>query len=351
VAAFRVALSSDFRNPDGSPTYPTFDLSPLISDPSIEIGYVAAEGGVMPGSALADYDALILLVPRFSRQSIPANRRLGLVARFGVGFDNVDLDACNQAGIAVVTTPDGIRRPLAVAIITFILALTSKLMVKDRLTRQGPDGFNQRASHMGVGLVGRVLGSVGIGNIGAEMFRLAKPFDMRYIAHDPYASAEVAKELGVELVDLETVFRISDIVTLNCPLTAETRHIVNARTLRLMKPSAYLINTARGPVVDQVALTDALEKGLIAGAGLDVFDTEPPPADEPILRLDNVIVAPHSLCWTDQCFAGTGAADIKAVLDFRQGVVPASVVNRAVLATNVWMQRLTAQQNSSAKSG
>ena len=92
---------------------------------------------------------------------------------------------------------------------------------------------------MGVGLVGRVLGSVGIGNIGAEMFRLAKPLDMRYIAHDPYASAEVAKELGVELVDLETVFRISDIVTLNCPLTAETRHIVNARTLRLMKPSAY----------------------------------------------------------------------------------------------------------------
>jgi phosphoglycerate dehydrogenase-like enzyme len=248
----------------------------------------------MPGSALADYDALILVVPLFSRQSIPANRRLGLVARFGVGFDNVDLDACNEAGIAVVTTPHGIRRPLAVAIITFILALTSKLMVKDRLTRQGPDGFNQRASHMGVGLVGRVLGSVGIGNIGAEMFRLAKPFDMRYIAHDPYASAEVAKELGVELVDLETVFRISDIVTLNCPLTAETRHIVNARTLRLMKPSAYLINTARGPVVDQVALTDALEKGLIAGAGLDVFDTEPPPADEPILRLDNVIVAPRN---------------------------------------------------------
>ena len=172
---------------------------------------------------------------------------------------------------------------------------------------------------MGVGLVGRTLGSIGIGNIGAELFRLAKPFDMKFIAHDPYADRSVAAELGIELVGLEDVFRRADFVSVNCPLTPQTRHLVNAERLALMKPTAYLINTARGPIVDQQALTKALKERRIAGAGLDVLEQEPPDADDPILKLDNVILAPHALCWTDQCFAGNGAADVKAVLDVQHG--------------------------------
>src|SRR4029079_8042069 len=168
-------------------------------------------------------------------ESVPKSGRLGVVARFGVGYDSVDLEACSRAGIALVITPDGVRRPVAVSIVTLLLALTGKVMVKDRITRQGPTGFSTRADHMGVGLVGRTFASLGIGNIGAETFRLLKPFDMKFIAHDPYADKKVAEELGIELVSLEDAFRRADILSVSVPLSPETRHLVNAERLRLMK--------------------------------------------------------------------------------------------------------------------
>lgn len=213
-------------------------------------------------------------------------------------------------------------------------------MVKDRLARQGPPGFAARGDHMGVGLVGKTLGSIGVGNIGAEMFRLAKAFELKFLAHDPYADQRVVAELGIELTGLDDVFARSDIVTVNCPLTPETHHLVNAERLALMKKSAFFINTARGPIVDQKALTRVLQEGRIAGAGLDVFEQEPTDPDDPLLKLDNVILAPHALCWTDQCFAGNGAADIKAVLDIQHGRVPRGVVNRDVLASPLFTARL-----------
>lgn len=340
MSKFRIALSGDFMKPDGTPAYPMFDLSPLRNDPNIEFGFVAPVDGTMPAAALANHDALILLGPKFGRVSIPAGDRLAIVARFGVGYDNVDVPACSERGIALVITPDGVRRPVAVAILTLILALAGRLMVKDRLTREGPAGFARKSQHMGVGLMGKTLGSVGIGNIGAEMFRLCKPLDMTFIAHDPFADKKVAESLGVRLVDLDTVFREGDFVTVNCPLMPETHKLVSERLLSLMKPTAFFINTARGPIVDQKALTKALQERRIAGAGLDVLDPEPPGADDPILKLDNVIFAPHALCWTDQCFAGIGAADVKAVLEVMHGRDPVGVVNRQVLSSAAWRQRL-----------
>jgi phosphoglycerate dehydrogenase-like enzyme len=164
---------------------------------------------------------------------------------------------------------------------------------------------------------------------------------MRFICCDPYVDPKVPAGLGVELVSLEDVFRQADIVSVNCPLSPETRHLVNADLLALMKPTAYLINTARGPIVDQAALTRVLKERRIAGAALDVLEQEPPnPADE-ILSLDNVILSPHALCWTDQCFAGNGAADVKAVLDVQHGRTPRLVVNRDVLETARWRERMT----------
>jgi phosphoglycerate dehydrogenase-like enzyme len=333
---FRVALSHDVRHKGNA----VFDLSSLTENPGIEVGFVEPDKGILPATALADYDALILLFPRFARESIPANHRLGLIAKVGVGYDNVDVPACTEAGIALVTTPDGVRRPVAVATITLLLALSGRLFVKDKLARLGQRGFDQRLDNNGVGLVGRVLGSVGIGNIGAEIFRLARPFDMRFIANDPYVDPALASELGVTLVDLDTIFREPDFVTLNCPLTAQTRHLVDARRLALMKSTAFLINCARGPVVDQRALTKVLQERRIAGAGLDVFDPEPPHPDDPLLKLDNVIVTPHALCWTDQMFEGIGATDVKAALDLSRGRVPAGIVNGAVLDNPIWQRRL-----------
>jgi phosphoglycerate dehydrogenase-like enzyme len=341
---FRVALSGDFKKADGSPTFPDFDVEPLRKAPDVEIAYIDATSPLR-ADQLADFDALILLIPRFARESIHPNGRLSVVARFGVGYDNVDVPACTEAGIALCITPDGVRRPVAVSIMAFMLALTGKMFVKDRLTRGGPETFNQRAEHMGVGLVGRTLGSIGIGNIGAELFRLAKPFDMKFIAHDPFADKAVAAELGIELVGMEDVFRRADVLCVNCPLTPETKHLVNAERLALMKPTAYLINTARGPIVDQKALTKVLTERRIAGAGLDVLETEPPDPNDPILKLENVILAPHALCWTDQCFAGNGAADVKAVLDIQHGRAPRGVVNRAVLDQPRFKARLDAYRS------
>jgi phosphoglycerate dehydrogenase-like enzyme len=340
MPSFRVALSADFRRADGSPAYPMFDLDPLKSDPDIEIAYVDPVDGVMPARDLEGFDALILLTPRFDRRSIPAGGRLAVVARFGVGYDNVDVAACTAAGIAVVITPEGVRRPVAVSILTFMLALAGKLIIKHRLTRQGPDGWAKRSDHMGIGLTGRTLGQLGVGNIGAEVFRLAAPFGMRLIAHDPYADPEQVAALGVELVDLESLFRESDFLSISIPLTDATRGTVDARLIGLMKPTAYLINTSRGPILDQHALTEALATNRIAGAGLDVFEIEPAPADDPLLTLDNVVLTPHSLCWTDECFAGNGAADVRAVLALRQGKIPSGILNREVLAHATWRRRL-----------
>ncbi|HEX2525937.1 MAG TPA: NAD(P)-dependent oxidoreductase, partial [Geminicoccus sp.] len=285
--------------------------------------------GVMPAEGLEGYDVLILLVPKFTGASVPKDGRLAAVCRFGVGYDSVDVPACTAAGIALVITPDGIRRPVAVSIVTFVLALSQKLYIKDKMTREGR--WNDRSAHMGMGIVGRTFGQLGIGNIGAEAIRLLKPFEMKLIAHDPYAKPEVAKELGVELVGFEELFQRSDYLSVSVPLSDATYHIVNERALKLMKPSAYLINTSRGPTVDQKALYQALVDGTIAGAGLDVFEVEPVPADEPILTLDNVIVSPHALCWTDQCFAGNGAGDVAAAQAILNGEKPKNVVNREVL--------------------
>ena len=339
---YRVALSHDFRLADGSAAYPDFDLAPLRNDPRIEMVWLPDRGGHIRADDVRDVDALVLLVPRFDAASIVPDGRLALVARFGVGYDSVDVPACTEAGIGVSITPDGVRRPVAQAIMTLVLALAGRLMVKDRITRQGPDGFHTRSRYMGMGLVGRTLASVGIGNIGAEMFRLAAPFGMRHIAADPAADPAVARELGVELVPLDEVFRQGDFVTVNCPLAPSTRHLVDARRIALMKPSAYLVNTARGPIVDQPALVAALQQGRIAGAGLDVFDPEPPPADDPVLALDNLILAPHALSWTDQGFGGIGASALRSVAAVLSGRAPDHLVDRNVAASPVFEARLAA---------
>ena len=204
MSAFRVALSADFRKPDGSPSFPEFDLSPLQGRSDIELSYLEPEPEIS-AAQLVDVDALILLVPRVGGGSLTPNGRLAVVARFGVGYDNVDLAACSANDVAAVITPDGVRRPVAVSILTLIFALAGKLFTKDRLARRGPAGWAEKTVHNGTGLVGLTLGSLGMGNIGAEMFRLARPLDMRFIAHDPYADPALAAELGVTLTDLDSV--------------------------------------------------------------------------------------------------------------------------------------------------
>jgi phosphoglycerate dehydrogenase-like enzyme len=259
-----------------------------------------------------------------------------------VGYDNVDLDACTRNGVAVTITPDGVRRPMAGVAMTLILALSHRLLEKDRLTREG--GWARKLDYMGYGVTGRTLGSIGLGNIARDMFHLAGPWDLRRLAHDPYVTPEQAAEIGVELVDLERLLRESDYIVVLCKLTPETHHLINRERLALMKPTAYLISIARGPIVDEAALYDSLRSGQIRGAGLDVFEQEPVDPGNPILQLDNVIVAPHALCWTDECARGNGAGVLSGILAVRRGIVPENIVNREVVESARFQEKLAANR-------
>ena len=235
---------------------------------------------------------------------------------------------------------------MAVSILTYILALTQKLLIKDRLCRQGPDGWAKRSDHMGEGLVGKTLGQLGMGNIGAEVFRLAAPFGMSFLAHDPYARTPRSRPSSASSWSgWRSCSAGPTILSVSVPLSEATHHIVRrspaapdeADILR----DQHLARAGGRPAALHRALTD----GTIAGAGLDVFEVEPCPADEPILQLDNVVVAPHALCWTDECFAGNGAADVRAVLEVMQGRVPAGIVNREVVNQAAWRGKLAALES------
>ena len=259
---------------------------------------------------------MLVLAPLVTESTLTGSDRLAVVARLGVGYDSVDVEACTRHGVALTITPDGVRRPVASAALAFLLALAHKLPLKDRLTRDGR--WSEKAEHMGIGLRGRTLGLVGFGSIGGEISRLLSPYEMRIVAADPFARAETARDLGVELVSLDDLLASANFVIVCCSLAPETRHLIGNDQLRRMKDSAYLINVARGPIVDQSALTAALREGVIAGAALDVFDREPLAPNHPLRSLPNAVVTPHIgyvTAETYRIFYNHAGEDIRAWLD------------------------------------
>ncbi len=330
MTSFRIGITADVLMSNGQPIFGKEALK-LLDVPGIEWEYMDSSSSEISVLHTARYDAICAMTTRVTPQSLDAKAiRLKLIARFGVGYDSIDVPACTAAGVLLTIAPDGVRRPVATSALTLVLMLAQQVLIKDRLTRSGR--WNEKMDYIGTGLTGRTLGSIGIGNIGAELFRIARPLDMRCIAHDPAADPALAASLGVTLVDMETLFRESDFLTVNCPLNEQTRGLVDARLIGLMKRSAYLVNTARGPIVDEKALYAALSDGLIAGAGLDVFEQEPTPADNPILKLDNVVVTPHGICFTDECMRGLAESAFRASLDVAAGREPPYIVNRDALA-------------------
>jgi D-3-phosphoglycerate dehydrogenase len=329
-APFRVGLTRDLLTGAGEPSFGTAPLARLAAAGNLEWEYLPARLDALGPAEAAHYDALYVAAARVPAAMLDsADLRVKLVARHGVGFDAVDVAAMTAHGVLVTNTPDAVRRPVATAALTLLLALAHKLPAKDRLTREGR--WHERTNHMGIGLTGRTLGVVGAGSIGRETLRMARVLDMRLLAADPYADAAAIAALGAELMPLPALFAAADFVCVTAALTPETHHLIDARALRLMRPTACLINVARGPIVDEAALVDALAAGRIAGAALDVFEVEPVPSDSPLLRMPNVIVTPHALCWTDECFAAIAESGLGAVADFAQRRVPQFVVDRAAL--------------------
>jgi phosphoglycerate dehydrogenase-like enzyme len=326
---FRVGITRDNLKADGDPLFDQSSLE-ILGDPRIEWEFLPELEAELSPETAAKYDALAVMLGNVTRRTVSGQgRRLKLIARFGVGYDTVDVPALTDNGVILTITPDGVRRPVASSALTFVLMLAHRVVLKDRLIREGR--WTERTEHMGVGLSGRVLGSIGVGNIGSELFRLAMPFAMRYLAYDPYVTQQSVASLGVKLVDLDTLLREADFVCVNCPLNEQTRHMIGARQFSLMKPTAFFINTARGPIVDEKALYQVLSKRTIAGAAIDVFEQEPTPADNPLLTLDNLIVTPHHVCLTDECINTVAASVFSACRDLAHGRVPRNVVNQQVL--------------------
>lgn len=328
---FRIAVTADFRNAKAEIAFPLVDLEPLASDSRVELT-ILPDTPIVDAEALKGHDALILIDRVLARESIPDDGRLAAVIRFGAGYDKVAIERLTEQGILLCNAPDGMQRPVAVAALTLLLALSGRLRHLDELARSGPVGWARAYESHGIGLEGRVLGLLGAGRIGCELIRLCKPLGMKFLVHDPYIDRNRLYELGIEPVKIEDLFVRSDFLSVHCPLNKETAGIVSKQKIQLMKPTAFLINTSRGRVVDQEALTEALQENRIAGAGLDVLCIEPPPADDPITKLDNVILTPHALCVTDQCYESIGRQVVKSLQSIMSGSVPKHVLNDGVLS-------------------
>jgi len=338
---FRVGLTRDILDSRGEPAFGGAALDILDRDSNLEWEYLPAIVPEIGPEFAAQYDALYVNIARVPPAAVArADCRLRVVARHGVGYDQVDIPAMTRAGVLVTNTPTSMPRPVATTALTFILALAGKLFLKDRLTRGGR--WNERMDNMGMGLSGRTLGVVGAGGIGKELMRMARVFDLKLLASDPVANDVELGYIGARKVDLDTLMRESDFVVVCCLLNEHTRHLIDAEALAKMKPTAYLINVARGPIVDEKALIETLQKRRIAGAALDVFEQEPVDPANPLLSMDNVIVTPHSLCWTDECFHNMASTGLRSIVDALNGRVPEFLVNRPVLQharTAEWFRR------------
>ena len=325
---FRVGLTRDLLAGNGEPSFGRGPLALLERDLRVEWEFLPEAVDEITPEIAARYDGLYVSAPRVTAASVArADRRVKIVSRHGVGYDAVDVGALAAKGVIATNTPVAVRRPVAVAALTFIFALAGRLFEKDRLTRAGR--WNERTSWMGLGLTTRTLGVIGAGGIGRELLALARPFGWKMLAADPYVDAAAVAALGAECVPLERLLRDSDFVVATVLLNNETRHLMNAARFAQMKRSAYFINLSRGPIADEPALIAALADRAIAGAGIDVFEQEPVAPDNPLLAMDHVLVTPHALCWTDECFDAIAREGLACIADFANGRTPQSVINVA----------------------
>lgn len=269
-----------------------------------------------------DAVAIILGLEECTAEIIQAGRKLKVISRFGVGMDNVDIPAATARGIPVTGTPGANNVSVAELTMGFILALARRIPQHDREVRAG-----EWERFTGTEVSGATLGIVGLGAVGRDVARRALCFGMEVLYYDPAPPpAEFLSQTPVTAVPLEKLLATSDFVTLHLPLTPETHHLIDDRALRLMKPTAYLINTARGGIVDEQALYDALSNGRLAGAAFDAFAQEPPIAS-PLLGLDNFIASPHAGAATAQAIHRMGAMAVENVLSVLRGERPAGLVN------------------------
>jgi phosphoglycerate dehydrogenase-like enzyme len=326
---FVVAWTGDFFDATGQPKYQDMGRSVLAAQAHVEDRVLTESRSPLAAEQLAGAQTIIVLAPAVTVDSVARADDLLAIARFGVGYDSVDVAACTAADVAVLIASGAVDRSVAEATVGWMIALGHHSRIKDQLLRSGQ--WHERTRYMGLELRDRVLGIVGLGGIARALLELLGSFGMRQpLAYDPFVERAAAARLGVRLVELDELLAEADFVSLHCPLNAATRGLIGRRELALMKPSAYLLNTARGSIVDEEALYDVLAEGRIAGAALDCFAAEPVLEPNRFAALDNVLLAPHSIAWTHELFRDIGRVICSAVVDLSLGKRPGGVVNPQV---------------------
>jgi phosphoglycerate dehydrogenase-like enzyme len=353
VPVFEIGLTGDFLNEQGAPACGDLRLDMLELDPRIRYRFLN-ELAPHPGDAeywrrfyslevtadqIHGLHGLVVLRPWVKASMFARGpQELTVIGRSGAGYDKIDVRACTANDVAVFNAPLALNHATGSSALLFMLALSKRLFQQDRVTRSGH--WEQQASVLGREIEGRTLGIIGLGHSGRELVRLAAPFEMRLLAFSPHAEPAQAAALGVRLCSLDEVLREADIVSLHCSLRADTRGLLGARELGLMKPSAFLVNVARGELVDQAALVSALASGRLAGAALDVYEHEPLPPNDPLLSLENVILTPHWNASTWDVWQETARIMAEGMGAAARGRVPANVVNPEVLERPGFQARL-----------
>jgi D-3-phosphoglycerate dehydrogenase len=317
VAPWRVVIT-DFTEPGHEIE------SAVFADAGLDVELIGAKETARLGlpAAVVVADALIVQFATIGPQLIESLTRCRVISRYGIGVDMIDLAAASRAGIPVANVPDFCIDEVSTQTIGFLVDLNRQTVALNRHVHDGRWGSPPPVAPPRR-LAGQVLGIIGLGAIGRAVAAKAKALGVRILAHDPYASGAP----GVELVELEQLLEAADYVTVHCPLTSETRGLIAAPEFAAMKSTAYLLNLSRGPVVDQAALLTALEQGEIAGAALDVLQTEPPAAGDPLLARDDVLLTPHTASWSAESAVQLRRDAAQNVVDALSGRTPRSVVN------------------------
>jgi phosphoglycerate dehydrogenase-like enzyme len=327
-STFRIGLTGDFYK-DGEPVYPDFDLGPLEREPAIALTTFDEHHDEIAPEQLAGLNGVIVLTPRVTRHSLAQSQQLLAISRFGVGYDTVDVAACTENDVALCITTGAVDRPVAEATVGWMFALSYRMRAKDRHFREAR--WDERGNIMGGGLHGKTVGIVGFGGIGRTVLKMLSGLGMNPpLVFDPVLDPETVTQLGGEPVTLPDLMARSDFVTAHCPLNEHTANLISAPELELMKPAAFILNTARGGIINEDALYEALAAERIAGAALDCFADEPFTEPNRFAQLENVILASHNIAWTRELFRDIGAMASQSLIDLANGKHPKSVVNPEV---------------------
>ena len=274
-----------------------------------------------------DADIVIVQSVRklLTSDTIPLLEKCRGIIRAGIGYDSVDVDTATKHGIIVANVPDYCLEDVAEHALALMLTTIRRITTQDQSIRRG--AWNRETARPTRRLRGQTLGLLAFGRIARALAERVKGLGLNIIVYDPFVSAETASACGATRVELDELLQNADIISVHTPLTAETRYLLGAREFKLMKPGAVLVNTSRGPVVDERALVAALQNGKIAGAGLDVFEKEPLPADNPLCQLDNVVLTPHTAAYSDEALDDLYHGACQAAIDIIRGRRPAGAVN------------------------